>query len=1397
MSSALWKENAMVGSLRKTFLYAGREMEMKGLEMSAIHRTLRKFHPFLFPTDEAAWAFLDEAKRDHLVRGSSVSRKRQRFERWTLASPITPEERSHFRNRNGFMSFEAFQKSREMKRPHPESNVGDSTNAIFALGKRSELAATATLEHDVGSSTLPHQNLAPDDPEISADGSFRSGIDESTWRSPRDEMLSDDLERRKDGLFVNIVSQKMDHTDKGDGVLTNKPALEHNQVSKTPLRDIAGLATTVLDNPELLVAGYVRWGTDESPWKQPQSSPSDEALLADMERQSKQRRIGEIQSPGPLDETQPSTLRRILEGAESRSSPKPTLSDFYELSSSRIVSRIRPDNDSEAPELNQGAVSFNDRGDIGERNRKDALRKVFLYEGKSAELIGLKKSLIHNRLRRFHLPLFPNDETARIFLERVSNDLLVRGKSPSAKQKKFKYWKLSSPLTPEEKLWPGKKGLLNPSSATSPSPISHGLAGFTSPRSRGPEHNDTSAWCRHANQELRSSSQLMNARDCRWPAARSGSMEPAISETVSADPSIHNPSTDQHGCPQDGDQGANYDEPGSVDNACFGGNVGLTSQARQSPPSSGRGPVPDYPERLVTLSSSLGRAESSLKQPQSSLKNETMVFEKRPTQERVLGCIEPPYPQKPTLSNSSETPWAARSDTDAGVPSASDNPLLNRDPDDGTVQRPESMPGDESLRGDVELRDCRPSFLSGLSEPSISEISAAHPSIDKGSSVQGFVSPDSPDPSYDDDDDDEVYVSGESPWIEDDESPPEQLHPSQRDLSPSGDNAAGSHCNSEKTATVEKYEGNVFTTQPWAGIADLPRVNSEDGSRTEEFERSGSGVKSDGNKCEMPREQCEDASMEDVNEWSPSIEPSWLGNDKASPGHLQRTSVLDDRPIGDSGEASTLAMEMPESDVSNWRSIEWLLLEELNESLERLQRRQSLKATCGLPLLTKTVRFSSSEMVIPIKRHQGVDGLTFNELKSWIVANHAKANYRELLQELATGVPTKSIQDSLAQSMERLNASPSVERKVTHFDSDYLVQTTFADFRNVLIGDLTWNESQQSTVAQVRERLRSICKSGSAERANEAKIKDRMLKVYSMLPHALTSARALSSWIKYEIRVNGMDQMTVPRRASAVALFPRFGTFSDLGELTPMPTAPVSSESVFFHRKPYAIHHNPRVAAERVFSVQCCLNSISDLPVPSIDVGQVQITMPELEEACRNNGADWSMLVKDVRGSAALGSPRLLLSVRRLQLDRDSYQKKHQREVKRLGDTLEEIQKLNLLLRHSEYPRSLQFPIDWADQDGWTLLHCAVKLRCPRTVKSLLNAGARPQGGPAADGLAHRSTATGKVASPLFMAKNMLRSIEEQSNRPGRHELYNFQRKGMEEIVHLLKEYGEDMPPTC
>jgi ankyrin repeat protein len=133
--------------------------------------------------------------------------------------------------------------------------------------------------------------------------------------------------------------------------------------------------------------------------------------------------------------------------------------------------------------------------------------------------------------------------------------------------------------------------------------------------------------------------------------------------------------------------------------------------------------------------------------------------------------------------------------------------------------------------------------------------------------------------------------------------------------------------------------------------------------------------------------------------------------------------------------------------------------------------------------------------------------------------------------------------------------------------------------------------------------------------------------------------------------------------------------------------------------------------------------------------------------------------------------------------------KKHESELKRLDGALEEIQEFDSLLRHNEYSPSLQFPVDWSDQLGWTLLHCAVKLGCLRSVQSLLKTGANPERGLTADGLEHRSNANGKVASPLFMAKNMLLSMEERSHRPSLHDSDDFQRKGMGEIVDVLKKY--------
>jgi hypothetical protein len=164
-----------------------------------------------------------------------------------------------------------------------------------------------------------------------------------------------------------------------------------------------------------------------------------------------------------------------------------------------------------------------------------------------------------------------------------------------------------------------------------------------------------------------------------------------------------------------------------------------------------------------------------------------------------------------------------------------------------------------------------------------------------------------------------------------------------------------------------------------------------------------------------------------------------------------------------------------------------------------------------------------------------------------------------------------------------------------------------------------------------------------------------------------------------------------------------------------------------------------------------------------VDLGTFEARMAEMDKRCpearhdEDSDRGWFTFTGACQPHSLLKQADIVFRARRVHVSSNHFAVRKEQDLVCLHEGLKKIEKLNNFLKQNQYPADIMMPIDWPVHNGWSLLHGAVYLSCPRLVDILLKAGACPH----VHGLARDGSST---ETPLLLAKKILQNAGTQIN---------------------------------
>ena len=294
------------------------------------------------------------------------------------------------------------------------------------------------------------------------------------------------------------------------------------------------------------------------------------------------------------------------------------------------------------------------------------------------------------------------------------------------------------------------------------------------------------------------------------------------------------------------------------------------------------------------------------------------------------------------------------------------------------------------------------------------------------------------------------------------------------------------------------------------------------------------------------------------------------------------------------------------------------------------------------------------------------------------------------------------------------------------------------------------------------------------EQAN-AKLKDRVLKLYSNAMRAAEQARALEEYRRIQIKIRKLEDIVVADNVdtpgSQMKAVVSIVTDSGTDPLPPLPSIPFNDTVMIYNSSsPYQVNYNPLCTPGRLVSIALHLVDNGQ----STFLGEIAVQLSDLHQDC-SVGGPW----KTFEFSAAPGSRllygRVKLSARQLPASKDYVETKRVKALKRLRTVTEwipqiaeDVQAWNDCFNESFTPLSADICLG----SNLSLLHAAVFLRDATSVERLVELGACPVG-ESADG------------SALSLAQNMHGCCKESGTA----------KDALGSIVEMLRKQGSLLCP--
>jgi hypothetical protein len=298
----------------------------------------------------------------------------------------------------------------------------------------------------------------------------------------------------------------------------------------------------------------------------------------------------------------------------------------------------------------------------------------------------------------------------------------------------------------------------------------------------------------------------------------------------------------------------------------------------------------------------------------------------------------------------------------------------------------------------------------------------------------------------------------------------------------------------------------------------------------------------------------------------------------------------------------------------------------------------------------------------------------------------------------------------------------------------------------------------------------------------------RILDAYDQVLRSVSNARQMRKWQLFEIKVMMVDQMQLSKRAqlpggpNGLELKIRTQPLVP-GSCPTVHTAvvPIKSTTINYDCEGSPFYFNPNLVPPGPVHVQF-RNVLIGKADKAIDFGALELNLGEMASLSDVAlEASWYSFVKELPVNQFVKRARVTFAVRQVRVPFDDFDSRRRYDLIQLHNGLQQILELNEFLSRQGYSAALHFPIDWAADKEWTLLHGAVHLACHRLAETLMKRGASPSA-------RTPENPVGSVGSPLDLARENL-AIAENGKFDSNFANVNIER--LRKIVQVLENHGK------
>jgi hypothetical protein len=301
-------------------------------------------------------------------------------------------------------------------------------------------------------------------------------------------------------------------------------------------------------------------------------------------------------------------------------------------------------------------------------------------------------------------------------------------------------------------------------------------------------------------------------------------------------------------------------------------------------------------------------------------------------------------------------------------------------------------------------------------------------------------------------------------------------------------------------------------------------------------------------------------------------------------------------------------------------------------------------------------------------------------------------------------------------------------------------------------------------------------------------LKQRILDVCDQVVRAVSNAQQMREWQRLEIKVMTVDHLQLSQHAKLpggpnglkLKVWTP-GILPERCEFVHTDVVSIQSTTVKYDCEGSPSYFNPKLIGPHPVHVKLQKVLIGNLD-KVIELGALDFNLEEL--GTKPGGtldSGWCSFVREMPATEFVKRASVTFGVRQVQIPFDDFDSRRRYDLIQLHNGLQQILELNEFLSRQGYPSTLHFPVDWAVNEGWTLLHCAVHLGCHRLAETLMKRGANPN---------TRTTENpfGAAGSPLDLAREIL-DVAENGKFDSNFAHVNIEK--LRKLVTVLENHGK------